>query len=142
MGPEIQFANIVVLQNGGVSSIWGVVGGAMVDRAPRGEGLPPLNPFGVYQIFQHLLQIVSQIYQQNSRFRNALGIFSNLSMNFGSLSKLQKHIFINLFFILSFFVFSISYKLASPNFTFIWINVFERLGRGVALQGVAFVPIV
>lgn len=38
MRPEIDFADVVVAQHGGVSGVGGVVSGAVVDGAAGGEG--------------------------------------------------------------------------------------------------------
>lgn len=56
MCAEVDLADIVVLQDGGISGVGGVVGSAVVQGAAGGEGQAGVQPVLLYQLTGAVLQ--------------------------------------------------------------------------------------
>lgn len=53
---EVDLADVVVLQDGGISGVGSVVGSAMVQGAAGGEGQAGVQPVLLYQLTRTVLQ--------------------------------------------------------------------------------------
>lgn len=61
MRAEVDLADVVVLQHGGVPGVGGVVGGAVVERAAGGEGQAGVQAVLLYQLARAVLQSLAAI---------------------------------------------------------------------------------
>lgn len=77
MCAEVDLADVVVLQDGGVSGVGGVVGGAVVQGAAGGEGQAGVQPVLLDQLTGAILQTLAKPrgVKRNRRFVSNTDMF-------------------------------------------------------------------
>lgn len=58
--PEVDLADVIILQDGGVSGVGSVVGGAVVEGAAGGEGQASIQTVLLYQLTGAVLQPLTE----------------------------------------------------------------------------------